>query len=146
MKDLITYRNLLVIHETGGKNYVFDDLRKKKVILTPEEMVRQMFIKFLLNEQFIPPKHIAVERQINIKGKAHRFDILIFGRGGNPRIIVECKSFKVKLSESVAMQISKYNLALNAEFLCITNGNQTLIYKVDFKNQTIDRIEEFPEL
>lgn len=146
MKALLKFQSYLTVFDKEGKTYVFDQLRKKNVVLTPEEMVRQLFIQYLMSETEIPVKHIAVERKINLNGKYHRFDLLIFNKEGNPKMIVECKSFRVKLSEKTGIQIAKYNLSLKAEFLCITNGHDTLIYKIDIDKSEMTQLNYFPAI
>ncbi len=139
--QILKYRDKLKFKSGSKSKLVFDPIRKKYVVLTPEEFVRQLFILFLITELKIPVKHIAVERQIKINNKNHRFDILVFNNEANPKLIVECKSHKVSLSDAVAIQVSKYNIALKAKYLCITNGIQTMFFEVDYINQTIKSVE-----
>ncbi len=140
-RQILKYRDKLKLKSDSKSKLVFDPIRKKYVVLTPEEFVRQLFILFLITELKIPLKHIAVERQITINNKNHRFDILVFNNEASPKLIVECKSHKVSLTDAVAIQVSKYNIALRAKYLCITNGKQTLFFEVDYTNQTIKQIE-----
>ena len=79
-----------------------------------------------VTKEKLPIKHIAVERQITINHRKFRFDILVFDKKGNPSLIIECKSHKIKLTEETAIQVSKYNLSLKAKHLCITNGIKTM--------------------
>lgn len=144
MIDLLQYKSQLKIISKDNKTYVFDPIRKKNIVLTSEEMVRQLFIIFLLEERNIPIKHIAVERQIEINNRTFRFDILVFNKKGHPTLIVECKSHKIKLTELTSIQVSKYNLALKAKYLCLTNGIDTFFHEIDLENKTIDKIPSFP--
>jgi hypothetical protein len=146
MIDLLRFQSYLSTYENDGKPLVLDPIRKKKVIMSPEEMVRQLFVNFLIHEVQIPNKHIAVERKITVNGKSFRFDILIFNRNGTARMIVECKSYKVQLRDITGIQIAKYNLALETEYLCITNGKETLVYQIDLENQSLKKLDAFPEL
>lgn len=146
MIDLLRFQSYLSIYENDGKAMVLDPIRKKKVIMNPEEMVRQLFLNFLIHEIQIPNKHIAVERKITVNGKPFRFDILIFNRKGTARMIVECKSYKVQLRDISGIQIAKYNLALETEYLCITNGHETLVYQIDLENQCLKKLDAFPVL
>ena len=140
-KQILKYRDNLKFKSDSKSKLVFDPIRKKYVVLTPEEFVRQLFILFLTTELKIPSKHIAVERQIKINNKTHRFDILVFNNEASPKLIVECKSHKVNLTDAVAIQVSKYNIALQAEYLCITNGIKTMFFEVDYTNHTIKQVE-----
>ena len=116
---------------------VFDIIRRKYIVLTPEEFVRQLFIHFLIEEMNIAKKRIAVERQLNLNGKKFRFDILVFDKKAQPWLIVECKSYNVKLSKDTVYQIGKYNMQIKAPYLCITNGKNSEFYKIDSETQEI---------
>ena len=109
-------------------------------------MIRQLFLVYLIEEEKLPIKHIAVERQIVINKRQFRFDILVFNKKGHPSLIIECKSHKIKLTEDSAIQVSKYNQALKAKHLCITNGRKTLFYKVNFEDKSIEQLKNFPEI
>lgn len=146
MIDLLKFQSYLSFQESEGKTMVFDPIRKKYVVMNPEEMVRQLFISYLINEVGTPRKHIAVERQISVNGKSFRFDILVFNRNGLPRMIVECKSYKIKLRDITGVQIAKYNLILATEYLCITNGHETLFYQIEKENQNLKKLDSFPVL
>ncbi|HHH54843.1 MAG TPA: type I restriction enzyme HsdR N-terminal domain-containing protein [Bacteroidetes bacterium] len=139
--DILKYKDYLIIEKKEGKNFLFDSIRKKFVAFTPEEMVRQLFILYLVKEKKISKKHIAVEKQIQMSNEKYRFDILVFNKRGQPNIIVECKSHKVPISSKTAIQISKYNQFLKAPFLCLTNGAITKFYKIDFDKETIEELE-----
>lgn len=142
--DILKYRNDLKTKKEAEKVYVFDPLRRKYVVFTPEEMIRQLFIQYLLQELKIPKKHIAVERQIIINQKSYRFDILVFDRSGKPLMVVECKSHKVDITDKTALQISRYNIALKAKYLCLTNGKRSYFYKIDFDNRDLKILENIP--
>lgn len=144
MIDLLQYKDQLKIITKDYQTLVFDPIRKKEIVLTSEEMVRQLFLIYLIGEKSIPIKHIAVERQIEINNRLFRFDILVFNRQGHPSLIIECKSPKVKLTELTSIQVSKYNLALEAKYLCLTNGINTYFHEIDLENKTIDKINSFP--
>jgi len=138
--NIIKYQNRLKFQVKSESKKIFDPVRKKYVALTPEEFVRQLFVVYLIEELKIPVKHIAVERSIKIHNKNYRFDILVFDNNAKPKMIVECKSHKVKLTEAVAIQVSKYNIALNAKYLCVTNGKQSLFYRIDYEKQSIKTV------
>ncbi len=139
--QILKYQDHLKIISDSNSKKVFDPIRKKYVILSPEEFVRQLFIVYLREKLKIPIKHIAVEREIKINNKKHRFDILVFDKNAKPKLIIECKSHKINLTEAVAIQVSKYNIALKADYLCITNGISSLFYKIDYTKHSIDNID-----
>lgn len=105
-----------------GKELVFCMIRKKWVILTPEEWVRQNFLLYLTEKQCYPASLIAVEKQVLFGDVKKRFDIVVFDRQAKPFMIVECKEMNVPLTESVLNQVLRYNTNLQASYLFITNG------------------------
>lgn len=129
-----------------NKHYIFDEFRKKFVILTPEEWVRQHILQFLHNQYHYPKSLIAVEKQIKINGLTKRFDIVVFDTKGNVFLIVECKAPNIKITQETFNQIARYNLALNAEHLMVTNGLNHYFCKMDFENEKYIFLEELPPL
>lgn len=117
------------------QTFIFDEIRKKYVVLTPEEWVRQHFIKFLVKERKYPISLIAIERQLIINNLKKRSDILVFSSNGLPNIIVECKAPDIKITQKVFDQIAQYNLKLNANYLIVTNGLEHYFCKLDYKNK-----------
>jgi len=103
------------IKNSKNKPYIFDVLRKKFIVLTPEEWVRQHFVKYLITEKKYPTSIIAIEKQLIINNRKKRTDILIFNVAGNPDIIVECKAPSIKITQNTFDQIARYNLKLNAK-------------------------------
>ena len=107
---------------TENKVYIFDVIRKKFIVLQPEEWVRQHCVHYLINEKNYPKSLINVEKELNINGLKKRYDIVIFNPDGSILLIVECKSYDITINQNTFDQIARYNLALNAEFLMVTNG------------------------
>jgi hypothetical protein len=126
-------------------NYVFDIIRKKYVILTPEEWVRQHVVHYLITEKKYPPSLIAVERGLNVNGRQKRFDVLAFNKNGQPKLLVECKSPDIEIGKTVFEQIAVYNSQFSAPFLLVTNGFQhiTVSYSEGFKDYLF--MEEIPD-
>lgn len=110
------------IKEDAGREIIFDTLRKRWLVLTPEEWVRQNFLQYLLKVMYCPASLISIEREINLGELKKRFDIVVFDRCGNPWILVECKAMNIPLKEDVLQQILRYNQTLQAKYLIITNG------------------------
>ena len=127
-----------------NKMLIFDIFRKKYVVLTPEEWVRQHFATYLNKEKKYPITLIAIEKQLTINNLQKRSDILIFNTFGKPEIIVECKAPNVKITQDTFDQIARYNLKLNANFLVVTNGIQHFYCKMDFENETYLFLKELP--
>ncbi|MBL4641972.1 MAG: type I restriction enzyme HsdR N-terminal domain-containing protein [Flavobacteriaceae bacterium] len=124
---------------------IFDNLRKKYFVLTPEEWVRQHYVQFLIEEKKYPVSLIALEKQLIINNRKKRTDIVIFNKEGNPDIIVECKAPHIKISQATFDQIARYNLKLKANFLVLTNGMEHYYCKMDFENETYIFLKDIPK-
>lgn len=111
------------IKEENGREWIFDEVRRQWVRLTPEEWVRQNILQYLLQVKKYPASLIAVEKEIQLGELRKRFDILIY-RNAQPWMIVECKEMNVPLGESTLRQILNYNIALRASYIVITNGTE----------------------
>lgn len=123
---------------------IFDDLRKKYFVLTPEEWVRQHFVQFLIHDKKYPVSLIALEKQLILNNLKKRTDIVVFNNSGNPDIIVECKAPHIKISQDTFDQIARYNLKLNANYLIVTNGLEHYFCKMDFENENYIFLNEIP--
>lgn len=110
------------VKKQNGQVWIFDTIRKRYVVLTPEEWVRQHFIHFLIEYKHYPAQLIAVEKEIQVCGMKRRFDLVCYDRQTNPYLIVECKAPSVPLSQIVFDQVFQYNRSLAARFVAITNG------------------------
>ena len=127
-----------------NKTLIFDKIRKKYVVLTPEEWVRQHFVMYLLEDKKYPVSLVALEKQLTINNLKKRSDILIFNKEGKPEIIVECKAPNVAISQDVFDQIARYNLKISANYLAVTNGLQHFYCKMDFDNESYIFLRELP--
>ncbi len=126
------------------KKYLYDELRKKWVIKTPEEIVRQNCWKFLHYEKRYPKSLMVIEKKITVNGTNKRFDILIYNNKGKPEIIVECKAPNVKINDNVLAQTLSYQQRLNASYLMISNGTETYFIKVDKEQKKAKYLKEIP--
>jgi hypothetical protein len=126
-------------------NYVFDIIRKKYVVLTPEEWVRQHVVHYLVTEKKYPQSLIALERGITVNGRKKRFDILVFNKNGQPFLLVECKSPDIEINKLVFEQIAVYNSQFNASFLLVTNGLQHVVVKYAADFVRYEFMSEVPE-
>ena len=123
------------LKNSENKQLIFDIIRKKYVVLTPEEWVRQNFIHFLIYEKKYPISLIAIEKQLTINQLKKRFDALVFNTDGKPHILIECKAPSIKISQNTFDQIARYNIKIKANFLIITNGLTHYCCKFDSKNE-----------
>lgn len=125
--------------------YVWCIVRKKTLILTPEEWVRQHVIHFLINQKKVPLGLISSELGIQIHQLNRRCDVVIFGKDQMPKLLVECKAPEVKLSQNTLQQIAHYNATLNVDYLWITNGIEHALYFIDRNNNQIQILTELPD-
>lgn len=113
--------DIKIKHE-GKKALVFDEIRKKWIVLTPEEWVRQHLINFLVTDKGFPRSLLSIEKEIELNGTRKRYDVAIFEVNKKPIMLVECKSPDVLITELVAEQALRYNLTLGVKYLMLTNG------------------------
>mgnify|MGYP000892994473 FL=1 len=133
------------IKNKHNKKYIFDLIRKKFVLLTPEEWVRQNCIMFLINEQKISKGLINVEKRIKVNNLTKRYDIIVYNPNGSVFLLVECKSPKVNLNQETFNQISIYNSEIIAKYLMLTNGLYNYYCSIDYSNQCYKFVKDFPK-
>ena len=131
------------LKKDAGKNFIFDPLRKKWLLLTPEEWVRQNFIQYLIQVKKYPASLIAQEKLIRLGELKKRFDILVYDKIHLPWMMIECKAPAIKLDESVLHQLLRYHISVPAGFLIITNGEFS--YGWEKNGQGLELIQELPE-
>ncbi len=117
-----------MLKKTKGREYIFCMIRKKWLVITPEEWVRQNFLLYLVEVLKYPASLIAVEKQLQLPGILKRFDIVLY-KNLEPFMIIECKEMKVSLSESTLLQVLHYNSILQAGYMAITNGSYCRLFK-----------------
>ena len=127
-----------------NKRYIFDVIRKKDVMLTPEEWVRQHCIHFLLKEKQYPIGLINVEKNIRVCGRIKRYDIIVYKPNGKVNILIECKAPNVPINQHVFDQIAQYNLHANSEYLMVTNGIRHIYCQMDYDNKKYHFLQELP--
>lgn len=135
----------LKLSSRAGRIFVNCLVRKKAIILTPEEWVRQHLIAYLHLNQRYPIEKIAVEKQIQYEGFTRRWDIVVYNQHFEPEILLECKAPEIKLTHEVFIQISTYQKKLGANYLILSNGDTHLIYAVDQQEQRLTTMNEFPK-
>ena len=126
-----------------NKTYIFDIIRKKFILLTPEEWVRQHVVKLLI-EKGISKNHIGVEKKIIVNKLSKRFDVVAFDRNGLVKMLVECKAPSINIDQKVFDQTLIYNKNLNSDYIMITNGIMHFIFKINIQDKSYDFINEFP--
>ncbi len=133
------------IKNSENKTLIFDNLRKKYMVLTPEEWVRQHFVAYLIDIKKYPTSLIALEKQLTINNRKKRTDILVFDKHGAHDIIVECKAPQIKITQDTFDQIARYNLKLKANYLIVTNGLAHFYCKMDFEQETYVFLPDIPD-
>ena len=132
------------LKSSENKTLIFDIIRKKYVILTPEEWVRQHVVHFLLKEKSYPISLVAVEKQIKINKRVKRTDIIVYNKLGTPEVLIECKAPSVKISQTTFDQIARYNLTANSKYLMVTNGLAHYFCQIDSIRETYIFLEDIP--
>jgi len=143
--NLMQYQPHLKLKSEGGKWMVGDRIRSKFVHLSPEELVRQLLIHYLIEIKNYPKAKIQVEKQIEWNERKFRFDILVYNETIQPFMLVECKSYKVQLEQSVLDQISKYNIEIGAPYLLVSNGQYVACFQLNAEAQEYQLIPEIPD-
>ena len=128
-----------------NKVSIFDAIRKKFVILQPEEWVRQHCVQYLIEVKGYPKSLINVEKELKINDLKKRYDIVIFNTDGSIHLIVECKAPKIKIKQDTFDQVARYNLALNATYLMVTNGLNHYYCVMDFVAKKYEFLGYIPD-
>lgn len=128
-----------------GKTQIFDSIRKKFVVLTPEEWVRQNFVYYLIKEKKYPEALMAIEKKITVNQQPRRFDLLIYQRNGQPYLIAEFKAPEVKITQDAFDQVVRYNMALRVERIVVSNGLQHFACEIDYVKNSYSYLKEIPE-
>lgn len=124
---------------------IFDVIRRKFVILQPEEWVRQHVVKYLMDVKQYPKSLINVEKKLILNGLTKRMDIVVFNTDGKLKILVECKAPQVVIDQTTFDQIAQYNLSANADYLMVTNGLNHYFCQMDYEARRYNFITELPE-
>ena len=128
-----------------NKVAIFDEIRKKFILLTPEEWVRQHVVKFLLEEKKYPKSYINVEKILKINGLTKRYDVVVFQPDGKIAVLVECKAPEVVITQSTFDQIARYNMTLDAGHLMVTNGLNHYFCRIDREQEQYVFLHDLPQ-
>ena len=132
------------IKQEADQKYIFDIIRKKWVVLQPEEWVRQHIVWHLIEDKNYPKNLIAVEKSIKVNQLPKRFDVVLFNRQAKAVMIVECKAPKIKITEDTLHQALRYNSVIRAPFLLLTNGLDHYCGQINFSNGSFSYLKEIP--
>lgn len=124
---------------------IYDAIRKKYVILTPEEWVRQNFMQFLLCKKKYPASLLLIEKTLSVHKMRKRCDAVVYNNLGNPLMILEFKKPDIPINQKVFDQIARYNIALRVKYLTVSNGLNHYCCSIDFEKNSYTFIEQIPE-
>lgn len=132
------------IKKEDDKEFIFDEFRKRWILLTPEEWVRQNFLQYLTQIKKYPASLIAIEKEIKLGELKKRFDIVVYDAETKPWMIIECKEMNVALDRAVLDQVLRYNISLNVSYLVITNGTDCMAFSL--KENKVSVLDFLPDL
>ena len=144
MQKLNFYSYSFRFKNSENKVSIFDEIRKKFIILTPEEWVRQHVVQFLLEEKKYPKSHINVEKVLIVNGLRKRYDVVVYNPDGSICILIECKAPEIKIAQATFDQIARYNMTMDAQFLMVTNGLDHYFCQMDFENEKYQFLAGLP--
>jgi len=127
-----------------NKTAAFDEIRKKFIILTPEEWVRLHTVQYLIQHKGYPRTLINVEKQLKLGKMVKRYDIVVYKPNGEIYIIIECKAPKIKITQDTFDQIARYNMQLKADYLMVTNGLDHYYCNMDYSEEKYNFLQELP--
>jgi len=133
------------ISDQNGQLTLFDEIRKKNIVITPEEWVRQHFVQYLIRQKHFPKTLIKLEGGHKLHGMAKRSDIVVFNSAGEKILLVECKAPSVTIDQKTFDQIARYNMVHKVKLLAVSNGLQHYYCRIDFENRDYKFIEELPD-
>jgi hypothetical protein len=133
------------ITDQNGQLILFDMIRKKNIVLTPEEWVRQHFAQYLINQKHYPKTLIKLEGGHKLHGMARRSDIVLYNPAGEKILLVECKAPSVSIDQKTFDQVARYNMVHKVKLLAVTNGLRHYYCRIDFENLAYQFLEELPD-
>ncbi|MBN1788940.1 MAG: type I restriction enzyme HsdR N-terminal domain-containing protein [Bacteroidales bacterium] len=132
------------IKEDRGKKYIFDEIRRRFVLLTPEEWVRQHLVNFLVTQKNFPLSLISVEKGFKNNRRKQRYDLLVFDRKGEPLMMIECKAPGIDINQHVFDQASRYNNKYKAAYMLISNGMNHYCCLINKTSRQYRFLQEIP--
>lgn len=130
--------------DKNGQLFIFDEIRKKQIMLTPEEWVRQHFVQYLIKEKGYPKTLIKLEGGLKLHGMQKRSDIVVFNSHGQKILMVECKAPEVVIDQKVFEQIARYNMTHKVKLLAVTNGLQHYYCNINFEKLSYQFLSQLP--
>ena len=134
----------LLVKSKENKTFIFDSIRKKWLVLSPEEWVRQHCIHYLIDYKSYPLSYIQVEKKLKLNRIERRYDIIVFNKDGSINLLVECKRPNVPITQKTFDQIAQYNLTLSSDYLMITNGLNHYYCQIDLVQKKYIFLKDLP--
>lgn len=142
--DLLSFQDQLQIKREEGKRFLFDPIRKKWLVLLPEELVRQLMLCYLIQTKQYNKNRIRVEMGLQVNTLQKRCDILIYDQEMSPFLLVECKAPTVPIDQTTFRQIANYNLPLKVPYLLVTNGLVTYCCRMNYELGDFEFVKVIP--
>ena len=133
------------ISDHNGQLMLFDVIRKKNILITPEEWVRQHFVQYLINQKKYPKTLIKLEGGHKLNGMPKRTDIVVYNTAGDKILLVECKAPSVTIDQKTFDQVARYNMVHKVSLLAVTNGLQHYYCHINFEASNYNFIEALPD-
>ena len=133
------------LSEHNGQLSLFDIIRKREIVLTPEEWVRQHFVQYLINQKQYPKTLIKLEGGHKLHGMPKRTDIVVYNPTGDKILLVECKAPSVTIDQKTFDQVARYNIVHKVKLLAVTNGLQHYYCSIDFEKSSYRFISDLPD-
>ncbi len=130
--------------EKDGKKLIFDPLRQKYVVLTPEEWVRQRFINYLITVKGYPKELMGNEIALTLNGTSRRCDTVVYDKYLAPLMVIEYKAAQVNITQAVFDQIVRYNMVMQVNYLIVSNGRSHYCCEIDYSNKRYNFLEDVP--
>ncbi|MDZ7876498.1 MAG: type I restriction enzyme HsdR N-terminal domain-containing protein [Saprospiraceae bacterium] len=144
--DFLKFKNVLRIRRTmSDKLDIYDIVRRKYMVLQPEELVRQLVVHYLINEKNYPLSKMRVEMGLTVNERQKRCDILVFDNQFQPFLLVECKAATVQIDQTTFEQIARYNLVFRVPYLLVTNGITTYCCQMDYITEEVTFLDNLPD-
>lgn len=132
------------LKQDADRLFIFDELRKKHLLLTPEEWVRQHWIQHLISNKYFPKVLIQAEGGLKLNGLQKRTDLVVFDRSGERLLLAEFKAPSIKISQKAFDQIARYNMVHRVRYLLVSNGLEHYYAIIDFESQSYRFLSELP--
>lgn len=142
--NLTRYHAFLRVKNEAQKRFIFDPIRKKWLVMQPEECVRQLIIEYLWREKGYSKNLFSIEKGVKVNKLQKRYDLLVYDRSLKPLLLVECKSPDVRIKQDALDQVAWYNMTLQVRYLLVTNGIESFCYALDYEAKTYDTLSEVP--